>query len=187
MTFAASGATETGPIIPKTRKSNGKSKTGCNTCRKRRIKCDELRPNCTKCKTQPHACVYPSKAIPRWKSNVSSFALGNTTRSIAGKDPDFGPYSDIESIWAYHAASPVRITLRNSREGGLEEERWKFDNISLMPEEVRRKFRTQDVVLLVNFAERTMNDLVGPASLWGEVLQLAFSVCRFLNTCGFVY
>lgn len=70
----------------------------------------------------------------------------------------------------------MRITLRNNREGGLEEEKYHFDNISLMPEEVRRKFKTQDVVLLVNFASRTIYDLVGPPSLWGEVLQLAFSV-----------
>ncbi|OAQ98006.1 hypothetical protein LLEC1_04401 [Akanthomyces lecanii] len=42
------------------RRSNPKVKTGCTNCKKRRIKCDEQRPECTQCIRSGKTCVgYP--------------------------------------------------------------------------------------------------------------------------------
>ncbi|KAJ5708462.1 C6 transcription factor [Penicillium malachiteum] len=45
----------------KTRRSHRKSRHGCKKCKDRRIKCDELRPKCSRCSTLGLACNYPSK------------------------------------------------------------------------------------------------------------------------------
>ena len=40
-----------------------RTKTGCLTCRKRKKKCDELRPNCTYCVASQRVCTWPTKDL----------------------------------------------------------------------------------------------------------------------------
>ncbi|EGW30903.1 uncharacterized protein SPAPADRAFT_62816, partial [Spathaspora passalidarum NRRL Y-27907] len=40
------------------RKYHSKSRNGCSTCKRRRVKCDEVRPICTKCKNLKLDCGY---------------------------------------------------------------------------------------------------------------------------------
>src|SRR6187402_3174701 len=35
---------------------NKRTRTGCATCRKRRLKCDETKPTCTRCRTANFVC-----------------------------------------------------------------------------------------------------------------------------------
>ncbi|CEL01302.1 hypothetical protein ASPCAL00888 [Aspergillus calidoustus] len=43
-----------------------RTKTGCLTCRKRRVKCDETKPHCTRCTSTGRKCDgYPSSSPPR--------------------------------------------------------------------------------------------------------------------------
>ncbi|KAM3486026.1 hypothetical protein MY8738_000777, partial [Beauveria namnaoensis] len=53
-------STSSGQPVKRGRRSNPKVKTGCTNCKKRRIKCDEQRPECTQCVRSGKACVgYP--------------------------------------------------------------------------------------------------------------------------------
>ncbi|KAK3305593.1 uncharacterized protein B0T15DRAFT_567482 [Chaetomium strumarium] len=42
------------------RRSHAKSRTGCRTCKRRRIKCDESRPSCRNCEKHAVACDFAS-------------------------------------------------------------------------------------------------------------------------------
>ncbi|TGO86520.1 hypothetical protein BPOR_0296g00030 [Botrytis porri] len=54
-------ATETGNKVRQRRASRPKVKTGCNNCKNRRVKCDETRPECTKCVRSGRRCDgYPA-------------------------------------------------------------------------------------------------------------------------------
>ncbi|KAF2456523.1 hypothetical protein BDY21DRAFT_53124 [Lineolata rhizophorae] len=35
-----------------------RTKTGCSTCRERKVKCDEKRPFCTQCLRRKHHCPF---------------------------------------------------------------------------------------------------------------------------------
>ncbi|KAH7076138.1 fungal-specific transcription factor domain-containing protein [Paraphoma chrysanthemicola] len=54
-------------------KSRGlRTSTGCLTCRKRRVKCDETRPSCKNCERVERDCLYPEKpVIPRRPRTLS--------------------------------------------------------------------------------------------------------------------
>ncbi|TQV99295.1 mercuric reductase [Cordyceps javanica] len=57
---SAPPATDSGLPAKRGRRSNPKVKTGCTNCKKRRIKCDEKRPECTQCVRSGKACTgYP--------------------------------------------------------------------------------------------------------------------------------
>lgn len=47
------------PLAVSTRRSHKKSRLGCLTCKKRRQKCDELKPSCSRCRKTGFQCVYP--------------------------------------------------------------------------------------------------------------------------------
>ncbi|KAB8296672.1 hypothetical protein EYC80_002096 [Monilinia laxa] len=54
-------ATESGNRLKQRRASRPKVKTGCNNCKIRRVKCDESRPQCTKCvRSGRHCDGYPA-------------------------------------------------------------------------------------------------------------------------------
>lgn len=48
------------PIVDQ--KKHKRTRSGCYTCRSRRIKCDESRPVCDRCRKGSRDCVYPSPA-----------------------------------------------------------------------------------------------------------------------------
>lgn len=48
----------------------GRSRLGCKTCRKRRVKCDETFPVCLKCQQRGEFCEPPSRARP-WQLETS--------------------------------------------------------------------------------------------------------------------
>jgi hypothetical protein len=41
--------------------SGSKSRTGCSECKRKRVKCDEGKPNCGRCKRFPERCSYELK------------------------------------------------------------------------------------------------------------------------------
>ncbi|OQE42390.1 hypothetical protein PENCOP_c004G06348 [Penicillium coprophilum] len=62
-------------------KKHKRTRSGCFTCRSRRIKCDENRPVCERCRKGSRDCVYPSPT-----SSTSSKASSRTTaKSRAGR------------------------------------------------------------------------------------------------------
>ncbi|KAJ5176032.1 uncharacterized protein N7482_001909 [Penicillium canariense] len=53
-------------------KKHKRTRSGCFTCRSRRIKCDEGRPVCERCRKGSRDCVYPSPAAPSAKGSRTS-------------------------------------------------------------------------------------------------------------------
>ncbi|KZT43627.1 hypothetical protein SISSUDRAFT_611897 [Sistotremastrum suecicum HHB10207 ss-3] len=44
-----------------------RSKTGCLTCRQKKVKCDETKPSCTRCTQGQRDCTWPENVPPRRK------------------------------------------------------------------------------------------------------------------------
>ncbi|KAL8863637.1 MAG: hypothetical protein Q9178_000320 [Gyalolechia marmorata] len=77
------------------RRSHQKSRTGCSQCKKRRIKCDELRPACSNCVKHSITCDFqtgsPSSASPahppKLLKQASSTKSPGSTRSVIRSRP----------------------------------------------------------------------------------------------------
>ncbi|KAG7196190.1 uncharacterized protein KQ657_000202 [Scheffersomyces spartinae] len=57
------------------RKFHLKSRSGCSTCKKRRVKCDETKPICKRCEKTKIACGYTTEGYP--PDDVNSFDDAN--------------------------------------------------------------------------------------------------------------
>ncbi|KAL2070209.1 hypothetical protein VTL71DRAFT_13235 [Oculimacula yallundae] len=99
--------------IKKTRASKPKVKTGCQTCKIRRVKCDETKPSCVRCVRFGHQCDgYSNKSSSKSSSSKNS-------RTLVPKSPSQSPinlsrlsseFSDIGSpVTSPAAASPTKI------------------------------------------------------------------------------
>ncbi|KAJ5745305.1 hypothetical protein N7520_010487 [Penicillium odoratum] len=89
------------------RRAHKKSRAGCLTCKKRRVKCDEEKPKCQRCKNRGIECCYSSdlestsnderKGMFSPTTIISSFAMENITKSIQttlslDQDQDWSPF-----------------------------------------------------------------------------------------------
>lgn len=61
-------------------KKHKRTRSGCFTCRARRIKCDESRPVCERCKKGSRDCVYPSPGPASSKAGARAAAKSRGTR-----------------------------------------------------------------------------------------------------------
>lgn len=61
-------------------KKHKRTRSGCYTCRARRIKCDEARPICERCRKGSRACVYPSPTAPSSKPTARATAQSRSAR-----------------------------------------------------------------------------------------------------------
>ncbi|KAK9387811.1 hypothetical protein V1515DRAFT_600346 [Lipomyces mesembrius] len=62
VTTPASGTTTTETVRPPKRRPHRKSRTGCRTCKKRRVKCDEVHPRCANCSHLGLTCSFQTAA-----------------------------------------------------------------------------------------------------------------------------
>lgn len=51
-----------------------RSKNGCLSCRRKRVKCDEMQPVCSRCVGHPELCIYPPVQYPDPASLVAKYA-----------------------------------------------------------------------------------------------------------------
>lgn len=45
--------------VDKIKPKRGRSRLGCNNCKKSKVKCDEIHPSCTRCTKRGTVCSYP--------------------------------------------------------------------------------------------------------------------------------
>lgn len=64
-----------------------RTRSGCYTCRGRRVKCDEAHPICERCKKGGRDCVYPEPSTST-KAGSSSKNVNTTTRESPGSSSD---------------------------------------------------------------------------------------------------
>lgn len=67
-------------------KKHKRTRSGCFTCRTRRIKCDEGRPICERCRKGSRDCVYPSPTATAAKGSRSSAKARSTRPQSQGSD-----------------------------------------------------------------------------------------------------
>ncbi|KAL1964527.1 hypothetical protein VTN77DRAFT_6824 [Rasamsonia byssochlamydoides] len=72
-----------------TRRSHAKSRHGCMACKARRVKCDEVRPQCSNCVKRRLACEYASTGPILWANGASSTAGRSSTPSLASQQSDW--------------------------------------------------------------------------------------------------
>ncbi|KAF4445961.1 hypothetical protein F53441_10350 [Fusarium austroafricanum] len=86
--------------------NTGKPSRGCATCKKRKIKCDELTPTCTQCKTAGWSCPGPSEAKVVFRNQTSA----DIARKSAGT-PSTASTSAVSpgsEVWKRPVSPPVR-------------------------------------------------------------------------------
>ncbi|RDW90768.1 Zn(II)2Cys6 transcription factor [Aspergillus mulundensis] len=74
-------------------KKHKRTRSGCFTCRSRRIKCDETRPVCDRCRKGNRECVYPSTTGPASKPAPRSVAKAKASRPQSRGSDSSGPVS----------------------------------------------------------------------------------------------
>lgn len=84
-------------------KKHKRTRSGCFTCRARRIKCDESRPICERCRKGSRDCVYPSPNAPSSKAaRVAAKSRSARPPSSQGSEssgkPEFDHVSPLEPI-----------------------------------------------------------------------------------------
>ncbi|KAM3531333.1 hypothetical protein NHJ13051_000901 [Beauveria bassiana] len=110
-----------------------RTRSGCFTCRGRRVKCDEARPICERCRKGGRDCVYPdpstSKGSSRQKESTSNSASTQSPTSSNSEDAEQDdakrsgalhtiPDEDEDSTSPKHALKSklvLQISDRNSR------------------------------------------------------------------------
>ncbi|RVD80310.1 uncharacterized protein DFL_008212 [Arthrobotrys flagrans] len=108
-----------------------RTRSGCFTCRARRVKCDETRPICERCSKGGRKCTFPDTSTPkstrtkRKQSNTSSSAQV-PEKSPSPEDPESDAYfSDIHSVdFRFLSAYPLNSpNLAQSAPGSTRSQR----------------------------------------------------------------
>ncbi|CAG8890842.1 unnamed protein product [Penicillium egyptiacum] len=58
-----------------------KSRSGCKTCKIRRVKCDEEKPSCLRCSTTGRKCEYEDRGLSPWAASPFAFTPGHALSS----------------------------------------------------------------------------------------------------------
>ncbi|KAJ8118813.1 hypothetical protein OPT61_g282 [Boeremia exigua] len=89
---------------PKPRAYKPKSRTGCKTCKIRKIKCDETKPNCTRCTSTGRTCdgydipVAPRRKSPSKPKPSTSPHLSTPDRDIVELAPETCSFSALSLL-----------------------------------------------------------------------------------------
>ncbi|KAF9881812.1 hypothetical protein CkaCkLH20_00958 [Colletotrichum karsti] len=69
-----------------------RTRSGCYMCRSRRVKCDETRPICDRCRKGSRECIYPEPPAPKGTAGQSSKDAANTQQASpdSSNDPEDG-------------------------------------------------------------------------------------------------
>ncbi|KAI0181790.1 hypothetical protein GGR52DRAFT_55470 [Hypoxylon sp. FL1284] len=105
-----------------TKRPHRKSRAGCHQCKKRKVKCDEVRPSCKSCRLRKENCVYPAApasdsgygsaksahkaASPTPSSSSAPPEEISAARSIVTLGPQFRPAAlcdnmDMKMLWFF--------------------------------------------------------------------------------------
>lgn len=89
------------PALPPTQdqKKHKRTRSGCFTCRSRRIKCDEVRPVCDRCRKGNRECIYPSPS--KTGSRPGAKPKGSRTQSY---ESDSSPQAEQDDV---HVLPPI--------------------------------------------------------------------------------
>lgn len=80
-----------------------KSDTGCLACRSRRVRCDEMKPNCVRCVRSERECVYQRRSTKIFTSSTEKLAILSPkeraiTRIHVPIPVNYGPTNSVRSL-----------------------------------------------------------------------------------------
>ncbi|KAF2007067.1 hypothetical protein P154DRAFT_182220 [Amniculicola lignicola CBS 123094] len=111
-----------GSIKYRTRRCHQKSRTGCQECKRRRIKCDEEKPSCTRCVLSLQSCVYSPKALfivdPGARDELP-LQTAQRSVSLSPIAPSFLDNSLLSEASAYSTPALTKETCHNEAEDSL--------------------------------------------------------------------
>ncbi|KFX91784.1 hypothetical protein V490_05725 [Pseudogymnoascus sp. VKM F-3557] len=117
MTGAKPGRHQRRPAPGPDHVKHRRTRSGCFTCRNRRVKCDEGRPTCERCKKGSRECSYPETAPSKSGSSGAKVGQSNLTPPSDEYDDDI----DVERLEAIpdedeelHDVDQSRHSLANS-------------------------------------------------------------------------
>ncbi|KAI4748391.1 hypothetical protein E4T50_01390 [Aureobasidium sp. EXF-12298] len=108
-----------------------KSRTGCSECKRKRVKCDEGKPSCGRCKRHPERCSYELKLSwtqgrPFKKPRTKEPWVINLGASVATSDPDatqpasVAPAEEENADKATSSAAPRLLSLPEIPQNDIE-------------------------------------------------------------------
>ncbi|KAI1102016.1 hypothetical protein F4804DRAFT_280190 [Jackrogersella minutella] len=78
-----------------TKRPHKKSRAGCQQCKKRKVKCDEVRPTCKACRLRKEKCAYPPTSAPvPTTSHSASLVPISKSNSVASSASSPQPYHE---------------------------------------------------------------------------------------------
>ena len=94
-----------------------KTKTGCVACRKRRKKCDEIKPECQACRRLKLSCSYAIGSAPQSsESQISSDHIISSESSTQQRDRTLNPRTaDHVAVRPHGSATTVLEILSDTR------------------------------------------------------------------------
>lgn len=92
------------------RRSHNKSRHGCTNCKRRRVKCDEQRPNCTICTQRQEECVYSSEVPYFFAGKQSRKSSRNKQSPTTGQTSNAASVSEDEESALLHQIGSARIS-----------------------------------------------------------------------------
>jgi hypothetical protein len=118
-----------------------RTRTGCATCRKRRVKCDEAKPICNRCRTANYTCE--GYAAPRWAGTPPS-----PCQEVRTTPPDTKAVMTIHSPRSSRRSSPP---LNNAEKPGIPEISYRHKNWHQEQLPLYHHFVTTTVVRLFRY------------------------------------
>ncbi|KAH8807872.1 hypothetical protein F5884DRAFT_348462 [Xylogone sp. PMI_703] len=149
------------------RKTHSKSKNGCLRCKKRRVKCDEKKPQCTSCALRSYECIYPSSEAQELKFH---FSYSNTTNNFSADSSTDNVVASSYQATPHELGqrSPVGLDLDFAQELGPAVP-------TASPTSTQRQMRLLHHYLTVTAGSFSIIDGIDP-SLWtGHIPKIAFS------------
>ncbi|KAH8599187.1 hypothetical protein B0O99DRAFT_738086 [Bisporella sp. PMI_857] len=164
------------PGLQRTTKRRGlpKTKTGCLTCRRRRVKCGEERPRCLRCINLVNGsgdCEYPpGKTQSRQRKLLPRHSM--STKVVKTVLPDIAPTSEI-------GKSPIQGMTSNTALSKHPRNSSKWKPQELIPPPFRGHFKSQEAHRFHKFFCNEVADELAafsPSNLWQQsILQAAES------------
>ncbi|KAK0715743.1 hypothetical protein B0H67DRAFT_490196 [Lasiosphaeris hirsuta] len=96
-----------------------RTRSGCYTCRSRRVKCDENHPTCERCRKGKRECVYPELAPAKGSGSSSKDSSGpsqqtSPSSSRGDDDDDFEQDTKLDPIMDEDEEEPESATTQSS-------------------------------------------------------------------------
>ncbi|ORX96640.1 hypothetical protein BCR34DRAFT_677306 [Clohesyomyces aquaticus] len=108
-----------GSIKHRARRCHQKSRTGCRECKRRRIKCDEEKPSCTRCVLSLKSCVYTHAAPSVDSGGSDELPLPTPPRRPLSLSPIAQSFSDdspLSEASAYSTPALIEARCRTEAE-----------------------------------------------------------------------